>query len=126
MTLRDDLVAKLEAENDALRARVRVLEELNGIHFGAPPQFQFTKNETVIFGLLMKQKLVLRTSMMLELYMHSQDEADIKIIDVWVCKMRKKVKAYGITICVKWGQGYFMPPESKAIAHAILDQARAA
>jgi two-component system cell cycle response regulator CtrA len=126
MTLRDDLVLKLEQENEELRARVRMLEELTGANFDAPPQFGFTRNEVIIFGLLLKNKLVLRSSMMGALYFHKQDEAEIKIVDVWVCKMRRKLKPYGIVIETQWGQGYFIPAESKAIAQSLLDQARAA
>lgn len=124
--LRDDLVARLEQENDDLRARVRMLEQLAGVNFEAPPQFGFTKNETVIFGLLLKNKLVRRESMMDALYDHKQDEAEIKIVDVWVCKIRKKVKPYGIDVATQWGQGYFLTAESRAIAQGLLDQARAA
>ncbi len=126
MTLRDELVQRLEEENDDLRARVKALEELTGVSFEAPPQFRLTRNEAVIFGLLLKGQLVRRSSMMEELYLHEQDEADIKIVDVWVCKMRRKLKPYGIEIQTQWGQGYFLSPESKLIAQGLLDQARAA
>lgn len=126
MNLRDDLVARLEQENDELRERVRMLEELTGVSWEAPPQFGFTKNEVTIFGLLLKQALVRRASMMMVLYPHTQDEAEIKIVDVWVCKMRRKLKPYGISIETQWGQGYFLTPESEAAAQALLDQVRAA
>lgn len=126
MTLRDDLVARLEQENDDLRARVRELEALSGVRFEAPPQFRFTKNEAVIFGMLLKNELVLRESMMQMLYLHEQDEAQIKIVDVWVCKMRAKLKPYGIEIQTQWGQGYFLSPASKSAAQSLLDHARAA
>lgn len=68
----------------------------------------------------------MRTSMMDALYLHKQDEADIKIVDVWVCKMRKKLRPYGISIQTQWGQGYFLQTDSKAIAQGLLDEARAA
>ncbi len=126
MTLRDDLVAKLEEENEALRHRVRVLEDLTGVNFESPPQFCFTKAEATILGLLLTNKLVLRTSMMMALYSHKQDEAEIKIVDVFVCRMRKKLKPYGIEIGTQWGHGYFITTEHKVIAQALLDQARAA
>jgi DNA-binding response OmpR family regulator len=126
MSLRDDLIDRLERENDELRARVRMLEEMSGATFEAPPQFCLTRNEAVIFGLLLKQTLVSRAAMMSALYFHKQDEAEIKIVDVWVCKMRRKFKPYGIEIQTQWGQGYFMSAESKAIARSLLDQARAA
>jgi two-component system cell cycle response regulator CtrA len=124
--LRDELIRKLEEENDDLRRRIEMLEEQVGVRFESPPQFCFSKNESVIFGLLMKNEIVLRTSMMTELYLHKQDEALIKIVDVWICKMRRKLDPYGIRIETQWGQGYFIGRECKAKAKAILDQARAA
>ncbi len=126
MTLRDDLVFRLEEENEVLRARVRMLEEMTGVNFESPPQFGLTKNESVIFGMLLKQKLVMRSAVMNALYLHQQDEADIKIVDVWICKIRKKMKPYGIAVEVQWGQGFFLSTTSKAIAQGLLDQARAA
>lgn len=126
MTLRDDLIDRLERENDDLRARVKMLEDISGTNFEAPPQFLLTKNEAVIFGLLLKNKLVLRSSMMGALYPLEQDEAEIKIVDVFVCKMRRKLAPHGITIETQWGQGYFMGAASKAAAQGLLDQARAA
>jgi DNA-binding response OmpR family regulator len=34
------------------------------------------------------------------------DEPEIKIVDVFVCKVRKKVEALGLTINTAWGLGY--------------------
>jgi hypothetical protein len=44
-----------------------------------------------------------------------------KILDVWVCKMRKKLKPFGINIKTHWG-GYEMPEASKAIARELMAQ----
>jgi len=45
-----------------------------------------------------------------ELYLHDQDEAEIKIVDVFVCKLRKKLKPLGLKIETLWGRGYrFIP-----------------
>jgi two-component system, cell cycle response regulator CtrA len=126
MSLRDDFIAKLEAENDELRVRIRELEEMLGITFETPPQFGFSRSESAIFGLLLKQQLVRRSAMMDSIYLHKQDEAEIKIVDVWVCRMRRKLRPYGITIQTQWGQGYFLSPAHKAIAHGLLDEARVA
>jgi two-component system cell cycle response regulator CtrA len=123
MTLRDDYVAKLEQENDDLRARIRDLEEQLGFVFECPPQFCLTANEAKIFGLLLKKPLVTKEFAVSAIYLHKQDEAEIKIIDVWVCRMRRKLKPYGITIETVWGQGYRLPPESRAIAEKLLAEA---
>lgn len=121
MTLRDDYVMKLEQENDDLRARVRALESQLGFTFSSPPQLALSKQESVIFGCLMKNQLVRKEMAMDALYFHKQDEAEIKIVDVYVCKLRKKLKPWGIEIQTQWGQGYFLPPESKGAARKLLD-----
>lgn len=34
------------------------------------------------------------------------DERDLKLVDVWICKLRKKLKPLGVEIVTAWGQGY--------------------
>ena len=40
----------------------------------------------------------------------------MKIIDVWICKMRKKLRPYGIEVKTAWGAGYEIPEASEVIA----------
>ncbi|MBS1184151.1 MAG: winged helix family transcriptional regulator [Proteobacteria bacterium] len=40
-------------------------------------------------------------------------EAEPKIIDVFVCKIRAKLRTFQVRIDTIWGQGYAMPEESK-------------
>ncbi|MBS1165671.1 MAG: CzcR-like response regulator [Proteobacteria bacterium] len=40
-------------------------------------------------------------------------EAEPKIIDVFVCKIRAKLRKFQVRIETIWGQGYAMPEESK-------------
>lgn len=125
MTLRDDYVQALERQIDELQHRIRVLEEITGAALDAPLEFGLTRNEACILGLLTKNELVRRSSVMEALYMHKQDEAEIKIVDVFVCHLRRKVKPFGIVIDTVWGHGYSMPGASKAIVAGML-KARAA
>jgi two-component system cell cycle response regulator CtrA len=48
------------------------------------------------------------------------DEPEIKIIDVFVCKLRKKMEIFGVKIETIWGRGYYMTPEMKAKAAAMM------
>jgi two-component system, cell cycle response regulator CtrA len=48
---------------------------------------------------------------------------DVKIIDVWICKMRRKLQPFGIEIKTCWGVGYEMPESSKAIAGELITAA---
>lgn len=125
MTLRDDYVQALERQIDELQNRVRVIEEITGASLDAPLEFGLSRSEATIFGLLTKNELVRRSSIMELLYMHKQDEAEIKIVDVFVCKLRSKVKPFGIAVNTVWGQGYSMPGASKMIVADML-KARAA
>ena len=37
-----------------------------------------------------------------------EDVPEIKIIDVFICKLRKKITPLGITIGTAWGRGYYL------------------
>ncbi len=40
------------------------------------------------------------------MYKTTADEPDFKIIDVFICHIKKKIKGIGIDILTIWGQGY--------------------
>lgn len=40
------------------------------------------------------------------LYLVEADEPDIKIIDVFVCRLRRKLRPLGVEIGTVWGRGY--------------------
>lgn len=104
----------VEAENDLLRARIAQLEGLLGFTITAPISFRLTPCEASVFGALMKRELMTKETAMAAIYRDlGRDEAEIKIVDVFVCKMRKKLKAFDIVIETVWGQGYRMTPSVK-------------
>jgi DNA-binding response OmpR family regulator len=47
---------------------------------------------------------------------HDDEEPDAKIVDVWVCRLRKKVAPLGIVIKTVWGQGYRLVAARRAEA----------
>lgn len=112
----------LENENEELRERVIALEEQLGVHFHSPPFLELTGNEAQIFGLLMARDVVTKSLAMVTIYGNKPDgdEAEQKIIDVWVCKMRAKLKHFGLEIDTHWGQGYSFTPAMKKKARAII------
>ena len=128
MSFRDEYVSALEAENDLLREKIRALEETLGIRLEAPLILQLTGQESKMFGVLFKRELVTKELAMDVLYGHRPDgdlEPEIKIVDVFVCKMRKKLKPFDIAIETVLGRGYRLPATSKAAAAHLLEQARA-
>lgn len=44
----------------------------------------------------------------------------VKILDVNICKLRKKVKEAGIEIVTRWSEGWFLPQESKTIIRQTI------
>jgi DNA-binding response OmpR family regulator len=127
MTLRDDYVMALEAENEQLREKIARLEETLGTRIETPMVLRLTGQEAKMFGILLKRELVTKQQALDVLYGHlpPEDEAEAKIVDVFVCKMRKKLTPWQIEIETVWGRGYRMPAQSKAAAAALLEQARA-
>ena len=109
----------LETENDELRERVRQLEAMIApVEEVMPLEFLIlTPAEQRLVAALYSNG---RCSKEFLHYACCSDatgshEQEIKIVDVFVCKARKKLKPYGIEITTLWGQGYLMPKDSKAI-----------
>jgi two-component system, cell cycle response regulator CtrA len=125
-----DVVARLDAvegENDMLRARIAQLEELLGFSLKAPIVLRLTGSEGSVFGALMARDLVTKEHVMAALYRnYAKDEAEIKIVDVFICKIRKKLKPFKIEIETVWGVGYRMNTAMKALARTLYDESKAA
>ncbi|KKM61530.1 hypothetical protein LCGC14_1530780 [marine sediment metagenome] len=51
-------------------------------------------------------RVVTKEHIMDRIYFLSQDAAEEKIVDVFVCKMRAALKGLGIEIVTHWGKGY--------------------
>lgn len=109
------LLAASDQENEILRARVRQLEDALIGTFEVPVEWSLTGSERQVFGVLVTRSLATREAIMAALYRdNAVDEAEIKIIDVFVCKIRKKLDPFGVKIATIWGQGYSLAPEWRA------------
>jgi two-component system cell cycle response regulator CtrA len=121
-----DVAARLEAvetENEILREKVAQLEELLGLTFPAPLEFGLTGSEAKAFGVLMNRDIATKDAIMAGLYADKPfgGEAEPKIVDVFICKARRKLKPFSIKIETVWGQGYRLTPETKAIVRSMLE-----
>jgi hypothetical protein len=85
-----------------------------------------TGTEAKVLSHLFQKKggLATKESTMDALYSGSADEPEIKIVDVFICKMRKKIGADRIE--TSWGRGYRLTPlgveECAALLGLSLDQ----
>ena len=79
--------------------------------------FGLTGMEWKLLRLLVTGSHPSKPAMMAELYddKYAYEPPDKKILDVMVCKMRKKLKPYGITLSTHWGRGYYLTPADKDI-----------
>lgn len=50
---------------------------------------------------------------------HFDDQPEPKIIDVFICKLRAKLKPLGVEIGTRWGHGYFMDAANIAKLNAL-------
>jgi two-component system cell cycle response regulator CtrA len=105
--LREDIVDDLRAEIDTLRERVRQLEQALMPNAPLPVEWGLTAAEARLFSALTARDMATKEQLMTALYSGRPDEEpEIKIIDVFVCKIRKKLKPFGVKINTVWGQGY--------------------
>lgn len=89
--------------------------------------YGLTIHEAGVLALLYRRRAIVPKGQVWDaLYSNGQSEPDLKIIDVWICKLRLKLGKDAIK--TTWGQGYRLTPEALAICDAIISgqHARAA
>jgi two-component system cell cycle response regulator CtrA len=101
-------------ENVMLRERVAALEAELIEARPLPIEWQLTAQECRVFGTLVNRELATKSAIMTALYHDRDDEAEEKIVDVFICKIRKKLKRFNIEIKTVWGQGYCLPAAERA------------
>ena len=117
--------AALEETIRRLEDRVLELEEAMCLRVLSPLEWGLTQNESRLIGALLERELLTKDAAMAALYRdRGMDEPDVKIVDVFICKARKKLKPFGIEITTVWGVGYFMRPECKTSARQQIEAAR--
>lgn len=118
-----DVDARIEALQEALARKdeeIARLEAALGLDFLTPLEWRLTGSEMRLFGVLMARESATKDALMAGLYRDfGKDEPELKIVDVFVCKIRKKLEPFGLSIETRWGQGYYLTP-------ATRDQVRAA
>jgi two-component system cell cycle response regulator CtrA len=127
-----DLQARLDlvtAELATARERIAQLEDMLCVEAPWTGLLGLTRAEGVVLTVLMRRDIVSKSQVMAALYAGRADggeEIGQKITDVFICKLRRKLKEYGIGIDTVWGIGWRMKAADKAAVTALAQQVRAA
>lgn len=116
-------ITNLRAQLDDARFQIRqlsVAEKPEMISAGRV--FGLTPKEARILTTLLRRETATRTTLYHALYDGAMDvgERDPKIIDVFICKLRKKLRPHGIVVDNVWGSHYSMDAENKAKLRALI------
>lgn len=111
----DDILEAARREIAQLRERVRQLEEeIAPSSVSVPLEWRLTSSEARLFAHLTTRAVATKSSIMTALYSdRPEDDPELKIVDVFICRIRRKVKPYGVEIATVWGQGYSLVGREK-------------
>lgn len=113
----------LRKENDLFREKLNITSKVNTLNLNTstslPHDWKLTKNEAIMFSVIYSKSRIpgscaTKDFLYSQMYANSHEatQPDIKIIDVFKCKLVKKMVAAGFqsdVISTKWGLGYFIP-----------------
>lgn len=105
----EEQVADLEEE------KLRLEEELDFERYGEagwepPRELGLTRKEGDFLKALIVRERCTKEYLFNAIYSVMEDPPQIKIIDVFVCKLRAKLRPHGIRIGTIWGVGYELSP----------------
>lgn len=82
--------------------------------------FGMTAQEALVFGALLSGRLCTPAHLR-NVAARWNDEINDRISFVLVCRIRRKIKAFGASITTVWGQGFIIEPSDLAAFRSILD-----
>jgi DNA-binding response OmpR family regulator len=84
-------------------------------------QFKLTSSEAKFVALLSEGRLYTKEYLLAKLYPVEADAPGSKIIDVFLCKIRRKIAPFGLTINTIWGGG--VQAEQPELIRAVMSGA---
>lgn len=100
-------VKAMEGQIELLEGRVRMLEDALFADAIVPVEWNLTGSEARVMGCLINREMATKQAIMAALYTDRNcDSAEEKIVDVFVCQVRLKLRPFGVEIKTVWGQGF--------------------
>ena len=107
-------IAALQERCALLEERVAALEAALLTNWCAPLEWRLTPSEERVMGVLVGRERASKEAIMAALYLdRSADAAEPKIVDVYICKIRRKVRPFGVEIVTLWGEGFALADRQK-------------
>lgn len=113
-------VVELEADNRRMSDALRPAQVL-------PTEWRLTPSEqTVIMALHRARRGLTKNGIHAALYFDTTVEVELKIVDVFICKVRAKLKARGFDRAIDtiWGNGYALTESFRAVIDAAIAEPR--
>lgn len=76
---------------------------------------KLTPSEQRVLTCLVGNTVATRDAILDALYAGRPSEPEPKIIDVFVCRLRQKLKPLGVSILTVWGRGYQLSDDSRSL-----------
>lgn len=112
---------------EELRERIVALEGLLGIGDDVPSRIGLGGAEVDIFAMLMRREVCSKTLLMDAIYGGRPGDApEDRIIDVYICRMRRKLEPFGINIVTVTRRGWSLPADERAKVYRMLGGENAA
>jgi hypothetical protein len=93
-----------------------VLDDDEKLKFLCSVVFKTTRLQSSIFAVLLKRSEVTKDQLhqvIEQLRDPNRDETDLKMVDVIICHLRRKLASFDIKINTIWGVGYRMDPDDR-------------
>ena len=103
------------SEIEALRYQVAEYKAAIGLAQQFPRGLGLTPQEAKILGILYKREIASKDFIFRTMYADDWDhDREPKIIEVFLSKIRKKLRPIGVTIQNDYGHGWYLTPADKA------------
>lgn len=112
------------SEVERLRDRVEKLEKSIGLKVVGWPVAGMSAMEWQMAQLLLRRQRISRESAFDAIYgsHHESDQPEsLRVIDTIVCRMRKRLRGYGITVKNVWHEGYYLDADSRSRLKELVD-----